>query len=459
MLRVRRCLSVATCFGLVVSLSSCTKGTSSAPATQAPATQAPGTQAPATQAPSATLTPETSAAQSGWLSEKVGTYTQFQGGVDSIAFAPDGRAVAFTSLDTSCCSTATFGWARPVGTSSGSSGPSEWNPLADAQETFVTGDAFGAMGGPVDVAWFRNRFVAVGSRGFRVASDSDTPTSAIPTTWTSTDGVTWSAHEEPGESTPLDLLVALDGESLLGLWTSGENLDIRSTNDGITWETISTLTTLRSGSSLYGGKLTSISSPDDKPARYIVTGMTTSLAGSEPTTAFVSISADGSTWATQELTAGVERAGTSVEASVSFNGRILVYGTLYSETTDGTPRNKTAGWASDDGGRTFAPLEIASPCSGAITSVAVDKAAPEPTMFAICTTLGAQEGDSIAATDELVKTNDGESFETPPNMVPEWSTPSDDLSLGPVTVQDGRIVLPVVKPNGEAGRMVSLWRT
>jgi hypothetical protein len=443
MLRSPRRLSIATCFGLVLSLSSCTKDSSSAPATQAP---------------SVTPAPETSAAQPGWLSERIGTYTQFQGGVDSIAFAPDGRAVAFTSLDTSCCSTATFGWARPAGTSSSSSRPSEWNPIADAQETFVTGEALGAMGGPVDVAWLKNRFVAVGSRGFRVASDSDTPTPAIPTTWTSTDGVTWSAHEKPGESTPLDLMVALDGESLLGLWTSGENLDIRSTNDGITWETISTLTTLRSGSSLYGGKLTSISSPDDKPARYIVTGMTTSLANSAPTTAFVSISPDGSTWATQELPAAVEGAGTSVDASASFDGRILVYGTSYSETSDGTPLNKTVGWASVDGGRTFGPVTITSPCSGAVTSVAVDRAAPEPTMFAICTTLGAQEGDSIAVTDQLVKTNDGVSFETPPNMAAEWSTPSDDLSLGPVTVRDGRIVLPVVKPNGEAGRAVSLWR-
>jgi hypothetical protein len=354
----------------------------------------------------------------GWSAEPVGTFAQFQGGVDSIAFAPDGRAVAFTSVDTSCCSSATFGWARRAKNESPAN--TKWQAVADAQNMFVTGTALGAVGGPVDVAWFRDRFVAIGTRGFRVASDSDTPTPAIPTTWTSNDGSTWTAHEKPGDSSPLDLLVALDGESLLGLWTSGNNLDIRSTVDGVTWKTVSTITTLRSVSSLYGIELASISSPDDNPARYIVTGTVSSMANPEPTTVFVSMSPDGITWTTQELLSAAppgENSGTSADAVVAFNGQILVYGTAYSELADGTPSHTALGWTSTDGGRTFAPLKLESTCTGTVTSVGVDRSAPEPTLFAVCTTLGTREGDSIATTEQLLRTGDGALFETPPQHV------------------------------------------
>jgi hypothetical protein len=397
-------------------------------------------------------TTTTGITKSGWTSEPVGTYSQFQGGVDITAFAPDGRGVAFTSVDTSCCSSATFGWAR--------SADGNWKPIANTQETFVAGTVNGGLGGPDKVVWFKDRFIAAGTRGAGAPTDADTTTPAIPTIWTSPDGLAWTAIESPGESSPLDLLVALDGESVLGLWTSGDDLAIRSTVDGTTWKPVSTITALAAGRSLYGAKLVSVSSADDKPIRYAVMGSMSASSGT--TVGFVSTTADGITWKTQELPSTPEVKGTSAENAVSFNGQIIVYGTANSEKADGAPVNSGVAWVSADGGATFAPFKLTLDCDdGTFSSIVVDKGAPEPTLFAVCTAFdGPPEGDFIPSIDKLLLTHDGAIFETPTAMSPEWSTPSQELSLGPVTTDySGRVVLPVTKSNGDAGRIVTLWRS
>jgi hypothetical protein len=410
-----------------------------------------------TEAATTTATSK-STAESGWTSEPVGEYSQFQGRVETVAFAPDGRGVAFTSIDTSCCSTATFGWAR--------SADATWKPIPNPKETFVAGKVNGALGGPTKVVWFKDRFIAAGTRGGGAPTDSATEinsgTPAIPTIWTSPDGLVWTATETPGNSTPLDLLIALDGQTVLGLWTAGENLDIRSTVDGITWKPLSTITTLQAGRSLYVAKLTSVVSADDKPIRYAVTGAMSALATSTTgnTASFVSTTSDGVTWNTQELPNPPHLPNAYPTHAVAFNGQVIVYGTAYYEIV-GSSVNTAVGWASSDGGTTFNPLELSTKCNGSFTSMIVDKAAPEPTLFAVCTALdGTPEGDFIPSLDRLVLTHDGATFETPNAMSPEWSTPSVDSKLGPVTIDgSGRVVMPVIKPNGDAGRIVTLWRS
>jgi hypothetical protein len=467
MMLMRKRLFLRTALPLLTALLvSCTKAsTSNTEAANNPATAATAVDTTATAATASTpvddtlvggteaaTTTVTGIAESGWTSEPVGTYSQFQGGVDIMAFAPDGRGVAFTSVDTSCCSSATFGWAR--------SAEGTWTPIENTQETFVAGTVNGGLGGPNKLVWFKDRFIAAGTRGAGAPTDADTTTPAIPTIWTSPDGLAWTAIETPGESSPLDLLIALDGESILGLWTSGDNLDIRSTVDGITWKPVSTITALEARRSLYGAKLASVSSADDTPIRYAVTGSISAPSGT--TVGFVSTTPDGITWKTQELPSTPEAKSSSADNAVAFNGQIIVYGTANSEKADGAPVNTAVAWASADGGTTFAPLKLTSNCDdGTFSSVVVDKGAPEPTLFAVCTAFdGPQEGDFIPSIDKLVLTHDGATFETPTAMSPEWSTPSQELSLGPVTTDySGRVVLPVTKPNGDAGRIVTLWRS
>jgi hypothetical protein len=467
MMLMRKRLFLRTALPLLTALLvSCTKAsTSNTEAANNPATAATAVDTTATAATASTpvddtmvggteaaTTTITGIAESGWTSEPVGTYSQFQGGVDTMAFAPDGRGVAFTSVDTSCCSSATFGWAR--------SADGTWKPIANTQETFVAGTVNGGLGGPNKVVWFKDRFIAAGTRGAGAPTDADTTTPAIPTIWTSPDGLVWTAIETPGESSPLDLLIALDGESVLGLWTSGDNLDIRSTVDGTTWKPVSTITALEARRSLYGAKLVSVSSADDKSIRYAVTGSMSAPSGT--TVGFVSTTSDGITWKTQELPSTPEANSNSAENAISFNGQIIVYGTANSENADGAPVNSAVAWASADGGATFAPLKLTSNCDdGTFSSVVVDKGAPEPTLFAVCTAFdGPPEGDFIPSIDKLLLTHDGAIFETPTAMSPEWSTPSQELSLGPVTTDySGRVVLPVTKPNGDAGRIVTLWRS
>jgi hypothetical protein len=390
---------------------------------------------------------------SGWTSEPIGTYSQFIGGADLVAFAPDGGAVSFLSVDTSCCSSATSGWARRATES--------WQPIENSQELFVSGTTDGAFGGPTDVVWFRDQFVAVGARGGGAPADeqSDGLTPAIPTIWTSPDGLTWTATEQPGSLTPTQLQVSLSSNVLFGVWTAGDNIEVRSTSDGTTWETISTLSPFATGQTLYPTGFASISSADDKPANYLITGTVSSSSPSTQSFGFVAVSKDGETWSTRQLSTTQGTSGSSADHALFFDGKIIVYGTAYSEQEDGTQVDTAVGWTSTDGGLTFTELPLQTNCGGAFSSAVIDRAAPEPTLFAVCTTLvGPQEGDYISSTDQLLFTRDGVVFETPPNMSPEWSTPSENISIGPLSLDNGRVVLPVATPNGDTGRRVTLWR-
>jgi hypothetical protein len=389
---------------------------------------------------------------SGWTSEPVGDYSQFVGGVDTIAFAPDSRSVAFTNVDTSCCSSATFGWVRSAG--------GLWQPIANSQDLFVAGPVGGTLGGPTDVVWFKDRFVAVGTRGAGVPGEqAEGNTPAIPTVWTSPDGLTWTATEQPGTLTPTHLQASLSNDLLFGVWTSDENSVVRSTSDGTVWETVSTLTPFAAGQTLYPKSITSISSPDDKPANYAIVGTVNGTSPSTQSSGFVAVSKDGVTWTSRQLSMPQAISDSSADHALFFDGKIMVYGTAYSSQDDGTPVETAIGWTSTDGGLTYTESPIQSNCGGAFSGAVVDRAAPEPTMFAICTAVvGPQEGDYIASTDQLMVTRNGVDFETPPNMSPEWSTPSEDIAIGPLSLDNGRVVLPVAIPNGDAGRRIALWR-
>jgi hypothetical protein len=387
-------------------------------------------------------------AESGWRPEAIGVFTQFSGGIDHIAFAPDGSAAAFTNVETSCCSTATFGWIRTAG--------GKWGSINNTQQTFVTGDGPGAYGGVSDIVWFNNQFVAVGTRGGNSATEGD-PIPPIPTIWTSPDGIAWTATEQPSGKVTGGLEVSSDGTTLLGTGATETALMVYSTTDGTTWKELGTIPSPDSGRQPFSTDLLIHSAPDTTPT-YVVVGSFNKVnsSGASP---FVSTSSDGATWTTQELAAPVGKGGSSADIAVFFNNQVIVYGTGYSELADGTPVNTAIGWTSSDKGKTFTALKLTSNCDGAFSSVVVDQAAPESTMFAVCTALvGPQEGDFISSTDKLVITRDGSTFETPTNMAPEWSTPSEEISVGPVSLDNGRVVLPVGKPNGEEGRQVSLWR-
>jgi hypothetical protein len=390
----------------------------------------------------------TKAAESGWQPEGIGVFRQFSGGVDHLAFAPDGSAAAFTNVETSCCSTATFGWVRTAG--------GKWGSINDTQQTFVVGSANGAYGGVDDVVWFNSQFVAVGTRGGNSTTDGD-PIQPIPTVWTSPDGITWTAKEQPSGQVTRDLEVSPDGVTLLGTGATETALMVYSTTNGTTWKELGTIPNPESGKQLFSTDLLIISAPDSTPT-YVATGSFNKVnsSGASP---FVSTSSDGATWTTQELIAPGGTGGSSSDTVVFFENQVIVYGTKYSELADGTPVNTAIGWTSSDKGKTFTAIKLTSNCEGAFSSVVVDQAAPESTMFAVCTALvGPQEGDFISSTDQLVLTRDGSTFETPTNMASEWSTSLKEISVGPVSLDNGRVVLPVGKPNGEEGRQVTLWR-
>ncbi len=390
----------------------------------------------------------TKAGESGWQPEAIGVFTQFSGGIDHIAFAPDGSAAAFTNVETSCCTTATFGWVRNAG--------GKWGSINNTQETFVIGSGDGAYGGVNDVVWFNNQFVAVGTRGGNATADGD-PVQPIPTIWTSPDGITWVAKEQPSGQVTGDLEASPDGTTLLGTGATETALMVYSTTDGTAWKELGKIPNPKSGQQPFSTDLLIHSAPETTPT-YVVVGSFTKINASG-SFSFVSTSSDGATWTTQELAAPAGKGGSSADTALFFNGQIIIYGTGYSELADGTPVNTAIGWTSADNGRTFTLLKLTSNCDGAFSSVVVDQAAPESTMFAICTALvGPQEGDSISSTDKLVLTRDGSTFETPTNMAPEWSTPSEEITVGPITLDNGRVVLPVGKPNGEERREVSLWR-
>jgi hypothetical protein len=384
------------------------------------------------QAPSAPAT--TAVAASGWTSELIGESARAVEGISLLAFGPAGQAVALNNFDTSCCSSQTLGWAR------GTDG--EWTAIQDTERTFVTSSPNGGLGGPVDVAWLNDRFIAIGTRGVEVVED---PKPGTATTWSSTDGLAWTLFEEVGNLAPLSMTTSTDGKSLISLWSGQGELVARSTTDGSTWTTIGTFDNSLSGKQFYGSTVSTVD------GRYVALG---SLSDGSTTVAAVLTSTDAATWQVVELPSGTAATSNQV---VAFNGQLVVYGTS-SQVSDPTTEEATVAWKSTDGGKTFVSVALESDCAGSFSSVIVDQSAPEPTLFAVCNEIsGDQEGDYFPSTDRLLVSRDGVKFEPGTNQPQEWSTPSDSISVGPLATDNGTVVLRAATPNGD-GRRITLWR-
>jgi hypothetical protein len=390
---------------------------------------------------------------SGWTEQPIGTLSAGQ--VDVMAFAPDGKAVAFSTVDTSCCSVAVTGWAR---TATGS-----WASIENMQETFVQGPEGGPIGGPVDVSWFNDKFIAIGTRGGSAELQGDgTPVVPESVAWTSTDGLTWSVANAALSPAPVALAESVDGSSLVGLWGGGEELAIRSTVDGSVWTTPRTITTPQEGSYLFANNITLVSSVLSGSAvrQQIITGNLSPADGSGPLAGFVSISEDGLTWETSVLPSSDSKRSFAATSTALFDGRLVVYGYSYDESNVGVSQTTAVGWASIDGGKTFESIPLTNVCNGSFSSIAVDQASPESRLFAICAvTVEPTEGDYVETTDQLLMTGDGSTFEVAPTTSGEWNTPSVDIGIGPVTSDNGVIVLGVTKAGTDGTRVASVWRS
>jgi hypothetical protein len=306
----------------------------------------------------------------------------------------------------------------------------------------VTSSPNGGLGGPVDVAWLKDRFIAVGTRGVEVVEE---PTSGTATTWTSADGLAWTLHEEKGDLAPISMTTSIEGDSLISLWSGDGKLVARKTTDGTAWTTLATVDNVPSGKQFYGSRLTTIGE------RYIATG---SISNESTTIPAVLVSTDATTWQMVELP---DAASATANQAIAFAGQLIVYGTSF-DGSDPIASESTVAWTSTDTGKTFKMTPLSTVCAGSFSSMIVDQAAPETTLFAVCTEfVGEQEGDYIPSTDRLLVSQDGLAFSPSPNQPKEWSTPSDSISIGPLRVDNGRVVVRAVTPNGE-GQALTLWR-
>jgi hypothetical protein len=401
--------------------------------------------------------------QVGWVQEPVGPTNSAYGGVDIIAFAPEGQAVAFSIVDTSCCSNEVVGWAR--------SENGVWSSIDSDRAGFIIGaDGTGAYGGPTSVMWVNDRFVATGTRGGQVEPEV-LPTSTI---WTSANGLDWTAADTQASdprstATIVGLTRSVDGVSLVAAWmTDGREIELRSTEDGVSWATVGSVSTRGETAgapkaTIVGPSLVTVMIGTNQPRYLLKGGLSFEQEGMWLTEPYLAMSADGATWTTIELTQSPQLAlpdgslSTVVTQVAELNGNLLVYGESY---TEGTESSEQVGWRSADG-TTFEPVSIATGCGGILTSVAPDKPAPEPTMFGICSIAdGPREGDYVATRTQLVISRDGSTFEAAPAIPADWGSPSVDTALGPVVVsRNGAITVAVTQPGVGDRRDVSLWVT
>jgi hypothetical protein len=387
---------------------------------------------------------------SGWTSQSVGTLDASLGSIDTIAFAPDGRAVAFSNVERSCCSNDVRAWFRQA--------DGQWIQIDDEKANFVSGSkGTGAFGGPGDVVWFKDRFFAIGTRGGRV--EPQTP--GISTTWVSLDGLTWTATEETVTSRPAGLTASIDGSTLFGVWsTDAGKVIVRSTTDGKTWTYVSSFNAGRLGVSLSPSEFATVSAgPDGKPQMVIVGSLATS-ATAAATDAFVATSSDGLSWTIAVLPPPPDTKGKSFVVAnhiIAFDGSIEVHGHSYPDNNEDVPTETNIGWRSHDG-QPFVRFEVKAGCRGTLTSIVVDQAAPETTLFAVCAAqIGPAEGDFAPISTQLVISHDGTTFEPAPSVPNEWATPSTDIDIGPVAIDSGKVVVAVGRPNTDVDRSVTLW--
>jgi hypothetical protein len=381
-----------------------------------------------------------------WVQEKIGPSDAASFGLSSLALAPDGRAVAFSIHDESCCSNSVTGWSRDT--------RGAWTPIAKTQETFVqSAGGAGAMGGPDSIAFFKDRFIAIGRRG----SILDVENSSKVTTWTSVDGLNWTAIEDPDnpDNTVVGLVASLDGNMLLGAWSTGSNVHIRSTVDGQAWSEVGNLDTSTIGTYAYARSISTQSINGQQ--RYVVIGTVESLdrkTDKLASTAFVSTSTDGTAWKSFVLENVTAQPSAIATGIATINGELVIYGEGYGDSTETTV---ATAWRSRDG-VTFTAGKVGG-CQGRLVDPTLDVSVSFPRIVAVCSVQdGPIEGDNGSFITELMMSTDGATFVPMNDAPPEWVPASSDVLLGPIVVENGSIVVGVGDTRFANTGSLSIWR-
>jgi hypothetical protein len=388
---------------------------------------------------------------SGWKGEPVGAIDAAIGGIDLLAFNPAGLAVAFSTVETSCCSNDVRAWFRPAG--------GKWASIDSDRANFVAGiNKSGAYGGPTDLVWFKDRFVAVGARGGSV----EPATASSSTTWVSLDGQNWSAVDEQLSSRAIGLTPSINGETLLGAWaTDAGKVVVRSTTDGVTWKYLSSMTAGSLGVSLYPTAIATVGRSNQSPRILIVGSL--SLSQIDTTSAaFVAESTNEKVWALSalpQLPDPTPNISVSAQTIVDLGVAINIYGTLSASQSDSTPIL----WRSSD--EKGYDVQIIDPgCSGtqtntgSLTSIVATASPRDPQMVAVCSfEEGPAEGDYIPIISQLVSSADGITFTPNTPTASGWPTPSVEADIGPVLINNGALVVAVTTPGPGDRRLVALW--
>jgi hypothetical protein len=440
--------------GTLLLLSSCTSGiapsSTSAPtvaATQAVVPTRAVTSAPPTsETTSAVTSASTSVSQAkeghGWLSENIGTSDSYTGGIDHLVFSPDGHGVAFSVIERSCCTNDVRAWSMQPGGS--------WASIADAQQQFVEGKSGkGVTGGPTQVVWFKDRFVAIGRRD----GTTDDQRTSNSTTWTSPDGIAWLSLDETGTSYPVGLTPSTDGASLIGAWMlENGSISLRSTTDGVKWANVGSFSDPSIAKNLAARSITTIPATQGRPAQYVLAG------SSDATKPYIAISSDGAIWKATTLDTPTGKPMGSADAALVFDDKLIVYGEAFIDDGAGNQSEAALAWSSPDG-VTFTPIDVKATCSGRLQYVTIDQAAPEPTLFGVCSQVeGPVEGDFVDSTTRLVVSHDGVTFDPVQNLPTQWATPSTTIAIGPITFVPGRLVVAVGTTKTEDVRQLTLWK-
>jgi hypothetical protein len=446
---------------LVMILSACSSETSSsstvrvvtavAVATAAPSTTSATTTGPTTLAATTTTTTvgsTTVASVAGWSSYLVGSLDSSVGAISQLAIALDGRAVAFSYVQRSCCNNDVRGWWRST--------DGTWSAIDDVQRIFVTGDASegGSSGGPNQLVYANDRFIAVGERGAVL----DVPESSRPTTWTSATGSDWMVDEGGPTGYAAVPTSSLDGNAVLVPWNQDDGtVLIRSTVDGRKWTTVATVGEAKdrgTPDSLSAFSLQAVGPTDATNGQYVMTGSNDAFK------AFVAVSVDGSQWTVTALPSLEGRPDSSASMAVMFGSDLLVYGTTFTEGsvdegTTGEPPDQATVWRINDKGA-FTPTVIEGCPGGFLRSITQDPSGRA--IWAICEIVdGPAEGDYVASTTQLVSSTDGVTFSPVDGVPAPWATPSTDVSIGPMLITNNTLSIAVTSPKDDSTRTVSLW--
>jgi hypothetical protein len=391
--------------------------------------------------------------ENGWSPQPIGTIDAALGAVTYLAFGPDGAAVAIALIDRSCCSNDVLVWFRRGGV---------WSPSVSSTDVFVKDAAGrGTLGGPAAVVWSKDRFIAIGQRGGTAdtgpaetgPADNGTAT-GTSTTWTSVDGSTWTALDEPTRMSAVGLTPALDGTGVIGAWAQdGGPIALRKTVDGTSWMPIGELKGKALGTHPSARLLHTLPTAKATSGRYVLVGNTESSLG------YLATSADGTTWSISVLPGLPDKQQSSASEVVKFGDNIddiIVYGEAFGQDDRGEPTQAAVGWRRSTDG-TYRPFVVDAPCDGRLDDVSVDPS-DASRLLAICSSIDeAVEGDFVATITDLVTSTEGKMFVPLAPTPTVWGRGSSDVVIGPLVVDEGSVSVGVSSITGDERRTAVLW--